>query len=362
VMSHELKHPLNLIHLNAEMLMRLPETQQLPAVTRAGSTIRQAAANQAKIIDDLLDLSRINTGKLTLNVRPLDLRLTVEPIVAAAVPQARSAGVDLQAAVSDQPLVVLADAVRIEQITWNLLNNAIKFSPRGSSIRFELSQDGNEARLVVSDTGRGIDPAFLPQIFDMFSQERTRFSDEGRGLGIGLSLVHDLAQAHGGRVQADSAGLGKGAAFTVWLPLHDATPGTAGAQNGEAIGKLQGLRILLVDDSEDTLTVLGGLLRLEKAEVDAAASGAKALELLDQGAAYDLLISDLGMDEMDGCELIAAIRKGRAAPRIPAIALSGFGRDADVQRALAAGFDAHLSKPASVAALRETWQQVRDKR
>jgi two-component system CheB/CheR fusion protein len=290
-------------------------------------------------------------------VEPLDLRRTVEPIVNAIRADAKAAGVKLSLHVRNDPLVVVADPVRVEQITWNLLNNALKFSPSGASIRVDVSQDGMQARLDVSDTGRGIDPGFLPQIFDMFSQERTSYASDTRGLGIGLSLVRDLAQAHGGRVEAHSDGLGHGATFTVWLPLNNPGLGTAHKPGREG-HPLKGLRILVVDDSEDTLTVFGGLLRLEEAQVDSAASGAGALDLLERNR-YDLLISDIGMEEMDGCELITAIRAGKVAPDIPAIALSGFGRDADVKKALAAGFNAHLAKPASMRALRDAWDQVR---
>jgi two-component system CheB/CheR fusion protein len=358
VMSHELKHPLNLIHLNAELLMRLPETQPLPAVTRASATIRQAAANQAKIIDDLLDLSRINTGKLTLKAEPLDLRRTVEPIVNAIRADARAARVKLTLEVRNDPLVVIADPVRVEQICWNLVNNALKFSPAGASVRVEITQEGEEAKLQVSDTGKGIDPAFLPHIFELFSQETSGLATESRGLGIGLSLVRDLTEAHGGRIEAASQGIGQGSTFTVWLPLNNRALG--GKHKPRATRHpMKGLRILVVDDSEDTLTVFGGLLRLEQATVDVAASAAQALELLRNNGGYDLLISDIGMEGMDGFELIAAIRKGDAAPGIPAIALSGFGREADMKRALAAGFNEHLAKPASIDDLREAWERVR---
>jgi two-component system, chemotaxis family, CheB/CheR fusion protein len=361
VMSHELKHPLNLIHMNAELLTRMPAAQQLPAVVRAGATIRQAASNQAKIIDDLLDLSRANTGKLTLKVQPLDLRRTIEPIVSAVQADARAAGVELALAVRSDPLVIVADPVRIEQITWNLVNNAVKFSPRGAKVVVEISQEGDEARLQVSDTGRGIDPEFLPDVFEMFSQDRTVAGGESRGLGIGLSLVRDLVQAHGGRVEARSPGLGKGATFIAWLPLNN--PGLGEARKPAKTGSsLKGLRILVVDDSEDTLVVFSGLLRLEQAQVDVATSGAEALEILEREPGYDLLISDIGMEGMDGWQLMDAIRSGKIAPHIPAIALSGYGREADVTKALEAGFDVHLSKPASVGDLRQAWERIRPKR
>ena len=357
VMSHELKHPLNLIHLNAEVLIRLPETQHLPAVTRAGNTIRQAAANQAKIIDDLLDLSRVNTGKLTLRVVPIDLRRTVEPIVNAMRADARAAGMDLTLEARNDPLVIVADPVRVEQIIWNLLNNSVKFSWKNSSIQVRISQEGSDAKLEVHDTGRGIDPDFLPKIFEMFSQERTVYTSDTRGLGIGLSLVRDLVGAHGGRVEAHSEGLGHGASFIVWLPLNNPSLGDPQRPGGMGMS-MKGVRVLVVDDSQETLTVFGGLLRLEETQVDTADSAPAALELL-RANKYDLLISDIGMVGMDGFELIAAIRSGQAAPNIPAIALSGFGRDADVKRALAAGFHIHIAKPASLNALRVAWAQLR---
>ena len=259
--------------------------------------------------------------------------------------------------VRNDPLVVVADPVRVEQIVWNLLNNAVKFSLKNSAIRIRVSQERADAKLEVHDTGRGIDPAFLPMIFEMFSQERTNYTSDTRGLGIGLSLVRDLVQAHGGRVEAYSEGLGHGACFTVWLPLNNPSLGDPQRSGGMGMS-MKGVRILVVDDSAETLTVFGGLLRLEEAQVDTAENGPAALELLKSNE-YDLLISDIGMSEMDGFELIAAIRSGQRAPGIPAIALSGFGRDADVKKALAAGFNIHLAKPASLNALRLAWAQLR---
>lgn len=357
VMSHELKHPLNLIHVNAELLMRVPEAQPLPAVKRAGETIRQAAANQAMIIDDLLDLSRINTGKLKLQVQPLDLRNTVEPIVNAASGDAQARGIKLSLVCESDPLVVVADLVRVEQITWNLLNNALKFNVTGGSVSVTLAQEGEFARMQVSDTGQGIEPKFLPHIFEIFSQEPLGYSSKNRGLGIGLALVRDLAELHGGRVEAYSSGIGHGATFTVWLPLNNRAL-TAAATPDREPSSMSGLHVLLVDDSPETLDAFAQLLRLGDMVVDVADSGALALQKLQQ-VDYDLVLSDLGMPEMDGYEFIARVRADPRGAKLPAIALSGFGREADVQRALTAGFDTHVSKPASLTNLRAAWNRLR---
>jgi two-component system CheB/CheR fusion protein len=210
-----------------------------------------------------------------------------------------------------------------------------------------------------TDTGRGIEEKFLPHVFEMFSQEPVNFSAQSRGLGIGLALVRDLVQAHGGRIEARSPGVGQGSTFTVWLPLHNPQLATTQRPTAAA-GSIQGKRVLLVDDSAETLLAFAELLRLEGVEVDTAQGGVQALECLEQHD-YDLLISDIGMPGMSGLQLIAAVRSSTRSPRLPAIALSGYGREADVEKALAAGFDAHVSKPVSLDDLRMAWQRLRSR-
>ncbi|HSV60944.1 MAG TPA: chemotaxis protein CheB [Variovorax sp.] len=350
VMSHELKHPLNLIHVNAQLLTRMPEARKIPAVARAGEAIRRAANSQAKIIDDLLDLSRARTGKMALRIEELVINETIAAIVRAAEADARAAGVELSFECTSKPVQVACDQVRLEQIAWNLVSNALKFTPPGGRVTVQLEVDAQARRacLTVQDTGKGIDAHFLPHVFEMFSQEGFARRPGERGLGIGLALVRELAQALGGSVSAASEGVGSGSTFRVLLPLAEAAVERSAAPGPKDENPLAELRILLVDDSKETLSLFKELLELEEAIVDTAPGGKDALEKLGANE-YDLLISDLGMPEMTGYELIAEVRKmpGNSAS-VPAIALSGYGREADAERAVGVGFDGHLSKPASI--------------
>jgi two-component system CheB/CheR fusion protein len=352
VMSHELKHPLNLIQVNTELLVNQPEVRAVPAVARTGETIRLAIASQAKIIDDLLDLSRMRTGKLTLEMSVVPLTELLRTIVGAASEDVRRKKLDLVFEHDDGPILARCDRVRTEQIFWNLINNAIKFTPEGGKISVRLAREPAFARLTVMDSGKGIAPGFLSQVFGMFSQEPPSQQAQNVGLGVGLALVQELAVAQGGRVQAESQGLGRGATFSVWLPLET---DEASAEQGPGPAmphSLKGLRVLAVDDMPDALEPFAALLRIEGAVVDTADSGRKALQLL-ASSTYDLLISDLSMSDMDGFDLIQAIRKRPDLKGLSAIALSGYGRQADVRRALELGFNGHLAKPATLAQVRQ---------
>ena len=356
VMSHELKHPLNLIQVNAELLLSQPEVRALPEVFRAGETIRSAVVSQTKIIDDLLDLSRARTGKLTLRLAPVDLTETAESIAATAREAATKKGLTLTYECREPELVALCDRVRTEQVLWNLINNAIKFTPEGGSVTVRLEREDTFAKVIVCDTGQGIEPAFLPHIFGMFVQAPDqKISNTNTGLGVGLTLVRDLTVAQGGKVLADSEGVGKGCCFTIWLPL--AQTKVLQRKCSLTSGSLKGLKILVVDDMIDLLEPFSALLRLEGAEVDMATSGQQALDMLEK-APYDLLISDLGMPYMDGYELIRKVRKRPEWRGMKAIALSGYGRQVDTVRALQSGFNAHLSKPATVAHICQSIAQL----
>jgi two-component system CheB/CheR fusion protein len=355
VMSHELKHPLNLIHVNAELLARLPEARGLPAVTHAADVIRRAVLSQAKITDDLLDLSRLRTGKLTINAAPLFWPAVVHRVADAVAEDAAVKGLTISVDAGEPNMIVYADAVRVEQIVWNLVSNALKFTPSGGRIELHLQPDGDECRLDVIDTGQGIPPDFVDAVFEMFRQADRSTTRQHGGMGIGLALVKHLAEEQGGRVAAASAGPGQGATFSVWLPMAGAGSGDliAGASNAP----LAGLRLLIVDDADDALESFAALLRLEGAEVAAVNNARAALAALAAGS-FDLLISDVAMPGMDGYELVAEVRRDPRTGALPAIALTGFGRPQEIQRAMEAGFTAHLTKPVVINQLHDTVRRL----
>ena len=349
VMSHELKHPLNLIQVSAELLARLPEIKGVPLAQRASGNIRSAVRSQAKLIDDLLDLSRVRTGKLQLKLEAVGVEV-VQALVQIAGTDAERKGVALHWVCSAPDMKLWCDRVRTEQIVWNLLDNAIKFTPAGGSMAVTLSQDGDFAQLCVTDTGVGIAPEHLQEVFGLFAQGGVP-SAHGSGLGIGLALVKELSTAQGGDVVVASKGLGQGATFTVRLPLAGHSENVAKARLDSQ--PLRGLRLLLVDDMEDALMLFAVVLEHEGAEVDTATSGPAALELLGRNR-YDLLISDIGMPGMDGYALLAALRKLPGQEQLRTIAVTGYGRAADAERALSEGFDAHTTKPVDFEDLKKS--------
>jgi two-component system CheB/CheR fusion protein len=256
------------------------------------------------------------------------------------------------------PFKIWADAVRVEQIIWNLISNALKFTPQDGEISLKLSRDGVFACIEVADTGQGIEPGFLPKIFDMFSQAEGAITRHRGGLGIGLTLVKQLTELHGGRVSAESAGVGKGARFRVWLPADPVSARADSATAHVQANLLKSMRILLVDDTQDALDAFRTLLELEGAQVRAETNGHDAIRATTEND-FDLILSDIGMPDMDGYELIAELRRLPKTANIPAIALSGFGRPQDAAQALRAGYTGHLSKPVSLQALLEMIQRSR---
>lgn len=361
VLSHELKNPLNLILVNAELLARLPQTRDIAAVARAAEAIRRAVVSQAQIIDDLFDMSRVRTGKLALNATAVNWSAALQPIVDAARRESRAHQIELGVQALHEQLLVKADPVRLDQIMWNLLSNAIKYTPAGGSVHVSLRKDERMARLDVTDTGRGIAADFLPKVFDMFRQAEHHATHYEGGLGIGLALVRQLAQLQGGRVEAHSDGPGQGARFTVWLPLHEKAAAHDPAKPAAPGDALEDLRVLVVDDAEETITVLRELLSLEGLKVSGATSVPQALQLLREQA-IDIVVSDIAMPGMNGYELLQQLRRDPAIADTPIIALSGLGRPADAKRALDAGFDAHLGKPVTLDTLTDAMRLSRERR
>lgn len=362
-LSHELRTPLSAV-LGWVRLLREAPTPQLSA--QAVEVIERNARAQAQLIDDILDISRIISGKITLEMKLIQL----PPIVNAAMESVRLAaeakGIQLKTQILDENALVLGDSGRIQQVVWNLLSNATKFTPRGGCVEIAAGCDHQHAYITVSDTGQGIPADFLPFVFDRFRQADGSTTRRHGGLGLGLAIVRHVVEMHGGTVAVESPGPGLGSTFTVRLPAaaSDLDFGGALAQKGKAgippevdPTLLKGVRILLVDDQADTLTFLAVVLRQRGAQVTTAHSAEGALEFLLKDPP-DVLISDIAMPGGDGYHLIQDLRAYEAAnpalARTPAIALTAFARTADANDALRSGFQKHISKPVDVGELSST--------
>ncbi|WP_420225493.1 CheR family methyltransferase [Pigmentiphaga litoralis] len=347
MMSHELRHPLNLIQLNMELLGRGPDVMGVPAANRAVDAVKHAVRDQARIIDELLDIARISTGKLKITCTPVDLAALVARCISAVSADASGKGVLVAASGLNAPLLLSADRTRLEQAVGNLLANAIKFTPRGGHVFVTLVDDGNEARLDVADTGVGIAPESTDSIFTLLSQLDPQHATRSTsGLGVGLALSRHFVEAHGGRLQVRSDGPGKGATFTIRLRLSE-DPVALEAAATPALQRLQGVRIVLAEDSRDALEALSLLLEDEGAKVLGATTGQAALDLL-QNDDIDVLIADIRMPGMNGRELVRRLRKAPRNAGIPAIAMTGLGAHGSAEPRTLEGFDTWLCKPVSV--------------
>ncbi|HKP46701.1 MAG TPA: PAS domain S-box protein [Pyrinomonadaceae bacterium] len=343
-LSHELRNPLNVVIGYAEILRRSNEGQPHSFIVKAADTIRRNALAQAQLVSDLLDLSRLQMGKVALNQQPVSLSTIITDAVETVRAEAAAKRISLQIEMDPEILVIEGDPVRLGQIAWNLLNNAVKFTPVDGLVKITLSKDNEDARLVIEDSGQGISPDFLPHVFEIFRQADASSARRQGGMGIGLALVKQLAELHGGRVMAESNGVGSGARFSVWFPLDKKGVSGLASESTGATGALRRKFILVVDDSLETTDMLGRLLQLEGAFVQSARSGDEALELAKRQQ-FDLVVSDISMPEMDGYQLLKNLRELPSMAKVPAVALTGYGREADIARAREEGFAEHLTKP-----------------
>jgi two-component system CheB/CheR fusion protein len=354
-LSHELRTPLSSILLQAQLLRRA--SVENPKVRRACDAIERGTRMQAQLIEDLLDVSRIIAGKLNVELQPVELPALVRGVVESLAPVIQKKRFDFRVYIDDAVGLVSGDRTRLEQIVSNLLTNAIKFTPEDGAITVQLEKVEGMARLRVSDTGMGIDAAFLPRVFNRFSQEDSSNTRPHGGLGLGLAIVRHLAEAHGGSVRAESQGMGKGATFHVTLPLYlpgeqavgastpvRAAPGAVEATNG--VGRLADRQILVVDDDASTREALTEMLSQTGAQVRTAGSADEGMAMLRE-LRPDVLLCDLAMPGEDGFTFIRRVRDlgGALGGNVPALALTGLAAEADRSRALQAGFQMHMAKP-----------------
>jgi PAS domain S-box-containing protein len=344
MLAHELRNPLGAIS-GAVQVLALADLEE-PGAARARDVIQRQALHMARLVDDLLDVGRVATGKIVLERHPLDLAECVRSCVAVITSSYQVEGV---VEVAVEPVWVHADAVRLEQIVGNLVSNALKFTPHGRRVRVSVGPEGADAVLRVADEGTGIGPDLLPHIFDLFVQADDTIDRSQGGLGIGLTLVRRLVELHGGTIKASSGGKDQGSTFTVRLPA--AQPVAAAATGAPPDARPSSRRVLLVDDNADAREMYGMVLEADGHEVYEAGDGARALDLFHR-ARPDVAIVDIGLPGMDGYELARRIRSEAEGQQVTLIALTGYGFPEDRERSRAAGFDRHLVKPAAPEDLR----------
>jgi PAS domain S-box-containing protein len=358
MVSHELRAPLNIILGWTQVLRKARLNAEETA--SALETIERGARTQVQLIEDLLDVSRAITGKLVFNPRPVEVRRIIEAAVEAVRPAADAKSIRLHVKLDPKGGWVLGDPSRLQQIVWNLLSNAVKFTTKSGSVQVTMERHNSQLQIRVSDSGVGINPEFLPHVFDRFSQAKTSSDRRYGGLGLGLAIVKHLSELHGGSIHADSPGEGQGATFAVTLPINEAYEEAMELEGGissaaesvhDAIS-LEGIRVMIVDDDEDTRDLLLMALTGVGAEVRTCASAAEALEVIARFRP-SVLVSDLGMPDQDGYALIRMIRMSDAdrGRDVPAVALTGYATTEDRKRALAAGFQTHVPKPVDTSEL-----------
>jgi PAS domain S-box-containing protein len=350
-LSHELRNPLHVIVNWAGVLTQISKDTELK---RGLEAIDRSADLLGQLIGDLLDVARISSGKLSLNTEHIDLVSIVSGAVAVVTPSAVAKQVPIELAMPHQPVFVSGDPARLQQVVWNLVSNAIKFTPSGGTVRVATDVVDSSVITTVTDTGRGIHSDFLPHIFERFRQE-TSGNRSGGGLGLGLAIVKHLVEMHGGLVEAASEGEGRGATFRFELPLRG-HPGsrdyaTGSRPDGSGSFDLSSLRILVIDDDAEVRAPVCRILSDAGAEVAEAADAAHALEQIETFHP-SVLVSDIGMEGQDGYELIREVRRrGYAAEQLPALAITAFARPEDRLSVLSAGYQMHLPKPVNAQQL-----------
>ncbi|MBD3882861.1 PAS domain S-box protein [Phormidium tenue FACHB-886] len=343
VLSHELRSPLNPILGWSKLLQSQKLDEQ--KTQQALATIERNAKLQTQLIEDLLDVSRILRGKFVLNIAPVSLISTIEAALETVRLAVEAKGIQIQKTFNLDLDQVMGDAARLQQVIWNLLTNAVKFTPASGTVEIRLEQSNSHAQIQVKDTGKGISPEFLPYVFDYFRQEDGTTTRKFGGLGLGLAIVRHITELHGGTVRAESLGEGLGATFTVQLPLMPISVSVDEKDEPPISVDLAGLRVLAVDDDEDIRVLIEFVLEQAGAEVRVVASAAEVLEQLEVFSP-EILISDVGMPNFDGYMLMQQIRTlASGQGMIPAIALTAYAGELDQQQALAAGFQMHLAKP-----------------
>jgi signal transduction histidine kinase len=353
-LSHELRTPLNAI-LGWTHLLEIGKRDE-DSIARAARVIKNNAQAQAQLVADILDVSRIIGGKLNLYIAPVDLRGVIESTLETLQPAADAKEITIETTWASAADTLLADQDRLRQVMWNLLSNAIKFTPAGGHVSVTLEGSAQEVRIIVRDTGQGIEPAFLPHVFDRFTQADSSIARTHGGLGLGMAIVRHLLELHGGSISVSSAGKDQGATFTVTLPIR-ASAGDTTAPHADLraaaretdpgpLPSLEGISVLIVDDEEDAREVLMLVLLEQGAEVRAVSSAAEALRALHRRLP-DVLVSDVGMPGEDGHAFLRRLRaqKVEDGSQVPAVALTAYATAADSAKAVAAGFDRHVTKP-----------------
>lgn len=349
-MSHELRNPLNVILGYSEILLRNDEIKKSPQLLNMSEALRRNALAQSHLIRDLLELSRLRSGKLSLNFETVSIMTAINNAIETVRADAEAKQIKIQVEAPPEPLFVDGDLLRLEQIVWNLLANAVKFTPAGGLVSVHVTREDDDVVLIVKDTGQGIEPSFLPKIFEMFRQGDARASREHAGMGIGLALVQQLVRLHEGSVTADSEGPGKGTTITLRLPAQAEATAMVPQPRKAVATDLGRVTVLAVDDDPDTTDLLRYLLEMNGATVITANSGAEALSLARERD-LDVVVSDISMPLMDGFEFVRRLRSLPGKEDVRVIALTGFGREEDVEHARSEGFVAHVTKPLDIEAL-----------